>query len=46
MGLYLTLMTDIDPYICPHVIFYQSDLFTHEKLNLHGDNEKKKRDWS
>ena len=23
MGLYLTLMTDIDPYICPHIIFYQ-----------------------
>ena len=21
---------------------FQSDLFTHEKLNLHGDNEKKR----
>ena len=22
---------------------FQSDLFTHEKLNLHGDSEKKKK---
>ena len=50
-GFIYDTQTHIDPYICPCIIKYnilsddaqfQSDLFTHEKLSLHGDNEKKK----